>query len=328
MKRRQLILGLCAAAVAVTPMFSSLAHAADAYPNRPIRLIVPFPPGGTSDIVARVYAEKLTKELGQSFVVENRSGAGGSIGSGVIANSPPDGYTLGEATASTHGINPAIYPNLPFDAEKDFSLIGNLATVPNIMTVNPKVGVKNMEEFIKLAKSEPGKLTFGSAGNGSVAHMMGELYKMASGTNLLHVPYRGMAPAMNDVLANQINVLFDNLPTSLPHAQSGALIALGVAAPQRVAALPDVPTFAELGLPAVNDPSWFGLIGPAKLPQPVIDTLTAAIKKIKADPDTIARLEKLGATPTQDTPAEFAKVVSAEIAKNKRIAKEGNIKID
>jgi tripartite-type tricarboxylate transporter receptor subunit TctC len=329
MNRRRTLLRFCTATLALSlPVLATVAHADDAYPSKAIRLIVPFPPGGTTDIVGRLFSEQLTRELGQTVIVENRSGAGGSIGSGVIASSPPDGYVLGLATASTHGINPAVYPNLPFDAEKDFTPIGSLASVPNIMTVNPKVGVKNMAEFIKLAKSEPGKLTFASAGNGSVSHMMGELFKMASGTDLLHVPYRGMGPAMNDVLGGQVNVLFDNLPTSLPHAKSGALIALGVASPQRVAALPDVPTFAELGLPAVNDASWFGLIAPAKLPQPILDKLAAAVAKVKADPLVISRLESLGAVPIQDTPAAFAKQISAEIAKNKRIAKEAKIQLD
>ena len=173
---------------------------------------------------------------------------------------------MGIATVSTHGINPAIYPNLPFDGEKDFTPVSNLAAVPNIMTVNPKVPARNIADFIKLAKSEPGKLTYASAGNGSVSHMMGELFKMASGANLMHVPYRGVGPALNDALAGQVDVLYDNLPSTLPHAQSGRLVPLAVAWPKRVASLPDVPTFAEAGLPAVNDASWFGLVAPAAAP--------------------------------------------------------------
>ena len=173
---------------------------------------------------------------------------------------------MGIATVSTHGINPAIYPNLPFDGEKDFTPVSNLAAVPNIMTVNPKVPARNIADFIKLAKSEPGKLTYASAGNGSVSHMMGELFKMASGANLMHVPYRGVGPALNDALAGQVDVLYDNLPSTLPHAQSGRLVPLAVAWPKRVASLPDVPTFAEAGLPAVNDASWFGLVAPASCP--------------------------------------------------------------
>ncbi|AUL47584.1 ABC transporter substrate-binding protein [Bordetella trematum] len=328
MQRRNLILGLSMAAALASPFAACVAQANDSYPNKPIRLVVPFPPGGTTDIVGRLFADKLTKELGQAVVVENRGGAGGSIGSAYLAGSPPDGYTLGIATVSTHGINPAIYTNLSFDAEKDFTPISNLAAVPNVMSVNPKVGPKNMEEFVKQAKSQPGKISFASAGNGSVSHMMGELFKTASGTELMHVPYRGVGPALNDTLGGQVDVLFDNLPSSLPHIQSGALIALAVASPQRVAALPDVPTFAEAGLAPVNDSSWFGLIGPAKLPQPITDKVYAAVRKVSADPEVVERLAGLGAAPVANAPADFAKQISTEIAKNKRIAKEANIKID
>jgi tripartite-type tricarboxylate transporter receptor subunit TctC len=321
--------GLAAAAVlALSAVLPGVAHAEDAYPSKPIRLIVPFPPGGTTDIVGRLFADRLGRELGQTVVVENRGGAGGSIGSGAVASAAPDGYTLGIATVSTHGINPAVYPSLPFDAEKDFTPISNLAAVPNIMTINPKVGVKDMGGFIKLAKAEPGKLTYASAGNGSVSHMMGELFKSASGTNLVHVPYRGVGPALNDVLAGQVDVMYDNLPSSLPHVQSGRLIALAVAAPERVKALPAVPTFAEVGLAPVNDASWFGLVGPAKLPKAVVDKLNAAVVKAEADPDVQARLAALGATPVGNSPDAFAKQISAEIAKNKRIAAEAQIKVD
>ncbi|AUL16303.1 Bug family tripartite tricarboxylate transporter substrate binding protein [Bordetella bronchiseptica] len=328
MQRRNVILGLSLAAILAAPLAAGVAHAQDAYPNKPIRLIVPFPPGGTTDIVGRLFADKLSKELGQTVVVENRGGAGGSIGSAFVASSAPDGYVLGIATVSTHGINPAIYTNLPFDAEKDFTPISNLAAVPNIMVVNPKVPAKTIEDFIKLAKSQPGKLTYASAGNGSVSHMMGEMFKMASGTDLMHVPYRGVGPALNDTLAGQVDVLYDNLPSSLPHVQSGALVPLAVAAPQRVAALPNVPTFAEAGLQPVNDSSWFGLVAPAKVPQPVIDKLYAAVVKVSAEDDVKKRLEGLGAAPVANTPAEYAKQISEEIAKNKRIAKEANVKID
>ncbi|KQZ98651.1 MAG: Bug family tripartite tricarboxylate transporter substrate binding protein [Achromobacter sp.] len=329
MQRRNVVLGLCvAAATLATPLISGIAHAEDAYPSKPIRLIVPFPPGGTTDIVGRLFADKLSKELGQTVVVENRGGAGGSIGSAFVASSAPDGYVLGIATVSTHGINPAIYPNLPFDGEKDFTPVSNLAAVPNIMTINPKVQAKTIAEFITLAKSQPGKLTYASAGNGSVSHMMGELFKMASGTDLMHVPYRGVGPALNDALAGQVDVMYDNLPSTLPHVQSGRLIAMAVAAPQRVAALPNVPTFAEAGLPAVNDASWFGLVAPAKLPAPVLAKLNAAVQKVSAEDDVKSRLAALGASPAANTSAEFGAQISAEIAKNKRIAKEANVKID
>lgn len=329
MQRRNVILGLSlAAATLAAPFASNVAMAQDAYPAKPIRLIVPFPPGGTTDIVGRLFADKLSQALGQTVVVENKGGAGGSIGSAETARSKPDGYTLGIATVSTHGINPAIYHNLPFDAEKDFTPISNLAAVPNVMSAHPKVGVKKMDEFIALAKKDPGAISFASAGNGSVSHMMGEMFKMASGTDLLHVPYRGVGPALTDTLAGQVDVLFDNLPSSLPHIQAGKLVALAVAAPERVAALPDVPTFAEVGLEPVNDSSWFGLIGPANLPKPVVEKLHDAVVKVSADPAVVEKLSSLGAAPVANTPEEYAKQISTEIAKNKRIAKEANVTID
>lgn len=329
MQRRHVILGLSlAAAVLASPLTAGIAHAQDAYPSKPIRLIVPFPPGGTTDIVGRLFADKLSQELGQTVVIENKAGAGGSIGSAQVASAEPDGYLLGIATVSTHGINPAIYPNLPFDAEKDFTPISNLAAVPNVMTTNPKVGVKTIGEFVELAKKNPGKFAYASAGNGSVSHMMGELFKISSGTDLMHVPYRGVGPALNDTLAGQVDVLFDNLPSSLPHIQAGKLVAMAVASNKRVAALPDVPTFAEAGFAPVNDSSWFGLIGPANLPKPVLEKLHAAVVKVSADPALMSRLESLGASPVANTPEEYAQQISAEIAKNKRIAKEANVKID
>ncbi|MFA4913118.1 MAG: tripartite tricarboxylate transporter substrate binding protein BugE [Burkholderiaceae bacterium] len=328
MKHNRFLLAVCTGVALVAGVLAPAAQAQDNdYPNKPIRLIVPFPAGGTTDIVGRMFADKLGKELGQVIVVENRGGAGGSIGSGAIAQASPDGYVLGIATASTHGINPAVYSNLGFDAEKDFTPIANLAAVPNIMTINPKVPAKNMAEFVKLARAEPGKLTYASAGNGSVSHMMGELFKIASGTDLLHVPYRGVGPALNDALAGQVDVMYDNLPSTLPHVQAGKLIALAVASPKRVANLPDVPTFAEVGLAPVNDTSWFGLVAPANLPKPVVDKLAAAVAKVESDPDTVQRLQALGAEPVKDTPADFAKKIAGEIAKNKRIAQEANIKM-
>lgn len=328
MKQRKMLMSLCILAGSLTSLIAPVAQAQSEYPNKPIRLIIPFPPGGTTDIIGRLFADKIGRELGQTVVVENRGGAGGSIGSGAIANATPDGYTLGIATASTHGINPAIYPNLGFDAEKDFTPISNLAAVPNIMAINPSVKAKNMAEFIALAKAEPGKLSYASAGNGSVSHMMGELFKLSSGTDILHVPYRGVGPALNDTLAGQVNVIYDNLPSTLPHAVAGKLVALAVASPERVKALPDVPTFAEVGLTPVNDASWFGLIAPGKLPQEIVDKLADAVSKVEADPDTQSRLAALGAASVSDTPEEFAKKISSEIAKNKRIAKEANVKLD
>ncbi len=327
MQRRKLILGFCVAgAAAFSSTFAGMAGAA-AYPDKPIRLIVPFAPGGTTDIIGRLVAERLGSELGQPIVVENRAGAGGSIGTEALARAQPDGYTLGIATVSTHGINPVVYKKLSFNAEKDFQPITNLASVPNIMTVNAKVPAKTMAQFIALAKQEPGKYTYASAGNGSVSNMMGELFKMASGTDLLHVPYRGVGPALTDTLAGQVNVLFDNLPSSLPHVKDGALVALAVAAPERSAALPDVPTFAEVGLKEVNDASWFGLVAPAGIPADVLQKLHDATVKVLAQDELKARLAKLGATPVGDSPESFAKTISTTIARNADIVKKANIEL-
>ena len=327
MQRRELIIALCLAG-ATTLAPTTGAFAAQDYPAQPITLVVPFAPGGTTDVIARLVAERLGAELKQTVVVENRAGAGGSIGTAYVANAAPDGYTLGLATVSTHGINPAVYPNLPFDAKKDFTPITNLAAVPNVMEVNASVPAKDMAEFLALAKKEPGKYAYGSAGNGSVSHMMGELFKMASGTDLLHVPYRGIGPAMNDVLAGQISVMFDNLPTSLPQIQAGKLRALAVASPERSPALPDVPTFAEVGLAPVNDPAWFGLVAPAKLPAPILEKLSKAAVAALADANLKERFTSLGATPVGNTPDEFAAQIVETIDRNVRIAKEANIKID
>lgn len=325
MQRRKLFLAAAAAALAAGV---AAPVQAQEYPTKPIRLIVPFPPGGTTDIVGRLVADKLGAELGQPIVVENRAGAGGSIGSSAIASAAPDGYTLGIATVSTHGINPAIYTNLSFDAIKDFQPITNLAAVPNVMSAHPSVPAEDMASFIALAKQDPGKITYASAGNGSVSHMMGELFKMASGTDLLHVPYRGVGPALNDTLAGQVNVLFDNLPSSLPHIQAGKLRALAVAAPERVAALPDVPTFAEVGLAEVNDSSWFGLVAPAGIPEAVLSKVHKAAVTVLADPVVKERLAQLGAAPVGNSPEEYAKQIADTIARNAAIAKQANIKVD
>lgn len=328
MQRRKLIAGLCAASVAaLTSAFAG--PAAAAYPEQPIRLIVPFAPGGTTDIVGRLVAEKLGTELGQPIVVENRAGAGGSIGTGALAQAKPDGYTLGVATVSTHGINPVVYKSLPYDAKKDFTAVSNLAAVPNVVVVNPKkVSAKDMKTFVEQAKAEPGKFAYASAGNGSVSHMMGELFKAASGTDLLHVPYRGVGPALTDTLAGQVDVLFDNLPSSIPHIKDGTLVALAVASPERSAAVPDVPTFAEVGLKEVNDPSWFGLIAPAGLPADVLETLNKAVVKVLAGEEIKDRLAQLGASPIGDTPEHFQQTILDTLERNARIAKEANIELN
>jgi tripartite-type tricarboxylate transporter receptor subunit TctC len=297
--------------------------------QKPITLIIPFPPGGSTDIVGRIAAEGLSKELGQPFVVDNRGGAGGAIGAKAIAEAAPDGYTLGIATVSTHVVNPVVRGNaLGYDALKDFAYVSQIAAVPNVVSIHPSVPARNMNEFIAYLKANPGKLNFGTPGNGSLGHLIGETFKFAAKVDMVHVPYKGAGPALNDTLAGQVQVLFDNLPSSLPHIQAGKLRALAVASDKRVAALADVPTFAEAGLPLVNDPSWFGLVAPARLPADFAAHVHAALGRALKQPETVKRLEAVAATPIGNTPAQFREVVAASIEASRRIARENGLKFD
>ena len=304
---------------------SGAAQAADAYPNKPIRLIVPFAAGGTTDIVARVVAEGLGRELGQAVVVENRGGGGGSIGADALVRSAPDGYTLGVATVSTMATNPATNPKNPYNPLKDFAPITNMVNVPNVLTVNPAVPAKTMAEFIALLKANPGKYSYASSGAGGIGHLDGELFKSLTKTDMVHVPYRGSGPALNDVIAGQVNAQFDNLPSSMPHIQAGKLRALAVAAPKRLPTLPDVPTFSEGGLPEMDNMAWYGLVAPAGTPQAVIDRIHDATVKALKDPKIIQRLADGGSLVDGNTPAEYAAQIKRELELRQRIAKERNI---
>jgi tripartite-type tricarboxylate transporter receptor subunit TctC len=303
--------------------------AAESYPTKPIKLIVPFAPGGTTDLLARVVADKLPRLIGQPVVVENRAGAGGVIGTEALARSAADGYSLGMATASTHGVNPAVYPKLSYDAIKDFAPVAMIATVPNVMVIHPGVAARNMKEFIELAKKQPGALSFASPGSGSIGHAVGELFKLAAQVDLVHIPYKGAGPALNDVIGGQVQVLYDNLPTSLPHIQAGKLRPLAIAARERNRTVPDVPTFAELGLPTVNEPAWFGLVAPANTPNDIVVKLQKAIEVILKLPEVKERLEKMGAETAADasTPM-FAAHVRKEVDNFKRLARSANIRVE
>ncbi len=305
--------------------FSTAAHAADPYPNKPIRLIVPFAAGGTTDIVARVVADGLGRELGQPVIVENRGGGGGSIGADALARSAPDGYTLGVATVSTMATNPATNPKNPYNPLTDFAPITNMVNVPNVLTVNPAVPAKSLAEFIALLKANPGKYSYASSGAGGIGHLDGELFKSLTKTDMVHVPYRGSGPALNDVIAGQVNAQFDNLPSSMPHIQAGKLRALAVAAPKRLPTLPDVPTFAEGGLPEMDNMAWYGLVAPAGTPQAVIDRIHDATVKTLKDPKIIQRLADGGSLVDGNTPAEYAAQIKRELELRQRIAKERNI---
>jgi tripartite-type tricarboxylate transporter receptor subunit TctC len=316
---------LAASALALAPALAL----AQAFPNKPVRLIIPFPPGGTTDIVGRVVADQLGKQLGQPVVVENRGGGGGAIGATEVAKATPDGYTIGMATVSTMAVNPACNPKLAYDAAKDFKPITNLAAVPNVVVVNPgKISAKDMSEFVALLKSKPGKFSFATSGTCGIGHMMGELFKTTTGTYILHIPYRGAGPALNDVLAGQVEILFDNLPSSLPHIQSGKLRALAVAAPQRLDVLPNVPTFAELKMVPVNDMAWYGLVAPAGTPDAVIARLHDAAVKALATPEVRDKLRAQGAQPVGNTPAQFGAQMDAERAKMIDLVKRQGIKLE
>src|SRR5437773_11370125 len=295
---------------------------AQTYPAKPITLIIPFPPGGSTDIIGRIAAEGMGRELGQPFVVDNRGGAGGAIGAKAIADAAPDGYTLGIATISTHVVNPIVRSDLRYDSLKDFSFISQIAAVPNVVSIHPSVPAQNMAQFIEYARKNPGKLNYGTPGVGSLGHLIGETFKYSAQVNLTHVPYRGAGPALNDALGGQVQVLFDNLPLSLPHIQSGQLRALAVANDKRVASIPDVPTFAETGHPLVNDPSWFGLIGPAKLPAEVISRVHAALVATLKQPEAAKRLLDNASMPVGNSPEAFRKVVADALANTRKVVRE------
>ena len=298
------------------------------YPAKPITLIIPFPPGGSTDIIGRIAADGMARELGQPLVVDNRGGAGGAIGAKAIADAAPDGYTLGIATISTHVVNPIVRTDLRYDSLKDFSFISQIAAVPNVVSIHPSVPAQNMAEFIDYARKNPGKLNFGTPGIGSLGHLLGETFKYSAKVNLTHVPYRGAGPALNDALGGQVQVLFDNLPSSLPHIQAGKLRALAVGNDKRVASIPDVPTFAETGHPLVNDPSWFGLIGPARLPAEVISRVHAALVATLRQPEAAKRLLDNASVPVGNSPEAFRKVVSDALDNTRKVVREANLKFE
>jgi tripartite-type tricarboxylate transporter receptor subunit TctC len=317
-------------AVALTALlaFCGPARANDPYPSKAINLIVPFPAGGSTDVIGRLVAEGLRQALGQAVVVDNRAGAGGSLGTAAIAKAQPDGYTIGIGTASTLAINPATYKSLPFDVLNDLVPIGNLAAVPNIMSVNPAVKAGTMAEFIALAKSQPGKLSYASPGYGSVGHLLGEQFKLATGTDILHVPYRGMGPALNDAIGGQVQVIYDNLPTSLELVKSGKLRALGLSGDKRVAALPDVPTFGELRLDDINWMAFFGLIAPKDTPAPIVKRLNDALVKMLDDPGMRDKLAAQQAVVVGNSPQAFKAEIARELARFRRAVTAAKIELN
>ena len=324
---RRTLLSTVAAAAALAAV-APTAWAADNYPSRPIKLVVPFGAGGSTDIVARLLADKMGPILGQAVVIENKAGAGGSIGASEIAKAAPDGYTIGMATVSTHGANPAIMSKLPYDAKKDFAPITNVMAVPSVFVVHPSVPANTMQEFIALAKKEPGKYSFASPGTGSLGHANIENFMNLAGIDLLHIPYKGAGQALNDALGGQVNAMTDNLSSSLTNIKAGKLRPLAVLGLQRAEVLPDVPTYTELGFPEMGDGGWFGLVAPAGTPKPIIDKLNAAAHKVMQDPDFQKKQKEIAGEGMGNTPEEFAKQIDAAIARYTAVAKRANIKID
>ncbi len=296
--------------------------------GKPLRLIVPFPPGGATDITARALQEPLGKALGQQVIVENKAGAGGSIGMSEVAKAAPDGLTLGVATLSTHGVNPAVYKKLPYDPTRDFAPVTELVKAPGVLVVNAKLPVNTLEELIKYLKANPGKVSYASPGNGTIGHMWGELFKSTTNTFMVHIPYRGAGPAITDVIGGQVQVYFDQVASSLPHIQGGRLKALAVAWGTRLDVLKEVPTYGEKALFANNDASWFGLVAPAGTPAATVSRIQQAVSAALKDAALVEKLKGQGLFASGNKPEEFAAQIKKEIDKMQRIAKFAKIALD
>jgi tripartite-type tricarboxylate transporter receptor subunit TctC len=309
------------------------AAAQGTWPTRPVRIVVPFAAGGTTDILARAIAPELSKAFGQQFIVDNRAGAGGNVGAEIVAHSPPDGYTLLMGTVGTHGINRALYAKLPYDPIKDFAPITLVAGVPNVMVMQTEkartLGINNVADFIKYAKAHPGKLNMASSGNGTSIHLAGELFKSMSGTYMVHFPYRGSGPALLDMVGGTMDVMFDNLPSSMPQIKAGRLKALAVTSAQRSAALPDVPTIEQAaGLKGFDASSWFGLLAPAGTPPDIVNRIQHEVAKSLGTPAIKEKMLAQGAIPSGNTPAEFTRLIDSEHRKWAKVVKESGAKVD
>ena len=317
MKRRTFFATSLEAALLMTAATSGAW--AQAYPSKPVRLVVPFAAGGTTDIIARVVAEKISGPLGQTMIVENRAGGGGVVGAADTAKAAPDGYSLGMATVSTTAANPAINPKISYNPITDFTPIINVAATPNVIAVHPSFPARDYPGFLAEIKRQPGKYSFASSGTGGIGHLQMELFKNLSGTFITHIPYRGAGPALNDTIAGQVPIIFDNLPSALPFIKDGRLIAIVVAAPQRLTQLPNVPTFKELGLEPVNRMAYYGIYGPKGLPREIVDKVNSAVRKSLEDPAVKKRIEETGSLIVANTPEQFAAQIAAEFAIYKKV---------
>ncbi len=325
---RKFVSVVSAAMAGVCALGLANAVSAQAYPSKPIRIIVPFAPGGSTDIVARIMALKMGPLIGQSVVVENKAGAGGSIGAAEIARAAPDGYTIGMGSVSTMGTNVVAYRNNKLNPLTEFTHITNVASVPGIIVVNDKFPFKDYKSFVAELKANPDKHSYASSGAGGVGHLAMELFLVSIGGDAQHIPYKGAGPAVTDVLGGNVPIFWDNLSSSLPHVKSGKFVPIGLAFPKRIPQLPNVPTFAELGLPDYEADTWFGLIGPAGLPKDVVKKIYDAAMTVLKDPDTLVKFEAAGAFPVGNTPEQFTEQIKKEIAKWKRVVDAKKISLE
>lgn len=322
---RRMSLALALGLLAAT---AGTAVLAESFPDRSITMVVPFAAGGSTDVVARIVAQKMSDDLGQQVIVQNVAGAGGNLGAGNVARAEPDGYTILMGTVATHALNPLILKSTPYDAEKDFAPISLLVIVPNVLVVNPELPAKNVQELIALLKADPDKYSYASSGNGTPLHLSGELFKSMAGVDMQHIPYKGAGPALNDVIGNQVPIMFDNLPSSSSHIKAGTLRALAVTTAERAPSFPDVPTIAESGISGYETYTWNALFAPANTPTDVVSRLNAAANKALTDPAVAERMKEFSATIVGSTPEELGTHVKAELAKWKPVVGGAHIQME